>query len=448
MQFLSRILAGLFFVLFASVGAWAADGSGSRFITLHDNPVPIPKSRPVLESADDDAPEKPTDVRLYDLVDLVLSYSPIPQNPFILYLADEDDTLTPTANATGYLKLKSLSNPSANQGIVSDIELERIIVFNRAYLDELLGGDTDADQDPDLSRRWSLIALVAHEIGHFLARHHDTPKHTKAEERQADWIAGSFLGRMGATKEQTLAWVKDEPEAGTSRYPPRAERLAALEAGWTHGRRQPAAIDVRRIFTGKARSVSDAFAVFHGYDLRGGDLCQTFGTISMPACSGLCLRNADCAAFSYDRRHGRCFLKRDVASVRHREGHSTSGVRRPRPAPEPAPGDIIFWEMAGTKLRYDTSGQSSDPFPLGRKGLVASNKECLNLCSASDRCNGITALAEPVAGVVPENPKSFRCLGFREPPLSVSSEEPADFAAYKIQPAPAGGGNPPECEQF
>lgn len=77
------------------------------------------------------------------------------------------------------------------------------------------------------------LFVFAHEIGHHIAHPHiRRGGSTPPKERLADRFAGAALARLGATLDQALVWPRGARVEGTKTHPPRAERIAATEAGW------------------------------------------------------------------------------------------------------------------------------------------------------------------------------------------------------------------------
>jgi hypothetical protein len=83
--------------------------------------------------------------------------------------------------------------------------------------------------------RWEDVAILAHEIGHHLNGHTlDDIGSRPPTELEADRFAGFAISRLGGSLENALAGFRALPKDGSRTHPPRAERLAAVEAGWRH----------------------------------------------------------------------------------------------------------------------------------------------------------------------------------------------------------------------
>ena len=81
---------------------------------------------------------------------------------------------------------------------------------------------------------WSVIALLAHEIGHHVKRHTSRKGGSRPKlELQADEFAGFLLNKMGATLQQSQQVIYFIASTKPSRtHPSRKERLAAIKKGW------------------------------------------------------------------------------------------------------------------------------------------------------------------------------------------------------------------------
>lgn len=105
------------------------------------------------------------------------------------------------------------------------VDGKAILRVNPAYLSAVSGNEED----------WARILILSHEIAHLLLGHHmsvTTSSHIK--ELEADEFAGFILARCGASRTalESLA-IRFFSVEETSVIPARAERLAALQSGWT-----------------------------------------------------------------------------------------------------------------------------------------------------------------------------------------------------------------------
>ncbi len=104
---------------------------------------------------------------------------------------------------------------------------ERLIFYNAEFMASVARKDRNY---------WSMVAILAHEVGHHIRMHTVIPGRYHEFELEADYQAGFILRRMGATLEQTQAAFRTVgPEAATASHPPRAQRVQAATLGWTDG---------------------------------------------------------------------------------------------------------------------------------------------------------------------------------------------------------------------
>jgi Peptidase family M48 len=124
---------------------------------------------------------------------------------------------------------------------------------------------------------FSLIGILAHEIGHHFLGHtvedlgaesalaarpakvgevrrartaiglaDPVLERRRLDELDADFFSGFVLARLGATKEDTTSWLAGIPDPGPGASHPRnAERRRFIETGWTNARQQIQAAPVR-----------------------------------------------------------------------------------------------------------------------------------------------------------------------------------------------------------
>jgi hypothetical protein len=111
-----------------------------------------------------------------------------------------------------------------NAAAILEPDGTRSILYNTLFMDEI---------QARTGRYWSLISIMAHEIGHHLAFH--LAKHIEDHEAEleADYFSGYILAKMGASLDDAVAALKevasDEP---TPTHPGKNERLQAVAAGW------------------------------------------------------------------------------------------------------------------------------------------------------------------------------------------------------------------------
>lgn len=93
--------------------------------------------------------------------------------------------------------------------------------------------DADEFTFADGKTDWIGMGLMGHEIGHHVAAHthiHAASSHDR--ELEADRFAGFVLARLGASKDQALAWTWRLSRLGSDSHPSRERRQAAVSAGW------------------------------------------------------------------------------------------------------------------------------------------------------------------------------------------------------------------------
>jgi hypothetical protein len=88
--------------------------------------------------------------------------------------------------------------------------------------------------------QWSIISILAHEIGHHLCGHTLTPKQIDiTKELQVDKFSGFILNKMGATLEESkIAMLTIGSDLDTLNHPPKQVRLDAIEVGWNEAESQ------------------------------------------------------------------------------------------------------------------------------------------------------------------------------------------------------------------
>ena len=104
---------------------------------------------------------------------------------------------------------------------------QRYIFYNSTFMREL-GAKTQ--------QYWSLVFVIAHEVGHHIAGHLDFAGQNHRVELEADRYAGFILGRMGASHDEAIAAVGTIGGAGGSEtHPPRDHRVQIVSLGWNDG---------------------------------------------------------------------------------------------------------------------------------------------------------------------------------------------------------------------
>ena len=104
---------------------------------------------------------------------------------------------------------------------------QRYIFYNASFMQEM---------QAKTGRYWSLVFVVAHEVGHHIAGHLDFQDQNHQVELEADRYAGFILGRMSASYDDTISAVRAIASAdGSASHPPRDQRIQAVSLGWSDG---------------------------------------------------------------------------------------------------------------------------------------------------------------------------------------------------------------------
>lgn len=104
---------------------------------------------------------------------------------------------------------------------------QRYIFYNSTFMREL---------SAKTRQYWSLVFVIAHEVGHHIAGHLDFAGDNHRVELEADRYAGFILGRMGATHDEAVAAVGAIGTGSASAtHPPRDQRVQIVSLGWNDG---------------------------------------------------------------------------------------------------------------------------------------------------------------------------------------------------------------------
>lgn len=104
---------------------------------------------------------------------------------------------------------------------------QRYIFYNSTFMRELTART---------SQYWSLVFVIAHEVGHHIAGHLDFAGENHRVELEADRYAGFILGRMGATHDEAIKAVGAiGTGAASTTHPPREQRVQIVSLGWNDG---------------------------------------------------------------------------------------------------------------------------------------------------------------------------------------------------------------------
>jgi hypothetical protein len=126
------------------------------------------------------------------------------------------------------LRFEVRASAVGNAAAILQPDGTRLILYNTLFIDEIR---------ERTGRYWSLISIMAHEIGHHLAFHLQKHIADHEAELEADYFSGYILARMGATKDDALAAIYEiASEESTKTHPGRKDRLQAITAGWKNGK--------------------------------------------------------------------------------------------------------------------------------------------------------------------------------------------------------------------
>jgi hypothetical protein len=115
--------------------------------------------------------------------------------------------------------------PNAEAGIGK--KGERFVFYNADFMQRV---------KLKTAEHWSLVSILAHEIGHHLALHLEIDGRYHEFELEADHFSGFVLRRLGATLDQAQAAMRMvSPKEPGPIHPGLADRLQAITLGWTGG---------------------------------------------------------------------------------------------------------------------------------------------------------------------------------------------------------------------
>lgn len=112
---------------------------------------------------------------------------------------------------------------------------ERVIVYSKAWMDDL---------GRSVPSKWTIYAVLAHEIGHHL--NGDTMPRAGSyadrdaaanhgQELAADYFAGFVLAKLGASLDEATSAVRKYAGAESRSHPGRERRIAEHTRGWNEG---------------------------------------------------------------------------------------------------------------------------------------------------------------------------------------------------------------------
>ena len=122
------------------------------------------------------------------------------------------------------LRMEIRAAAISNAAAVLQKDGSRLILYNTIFMDKI---------KTRTGRYWSLISIMAHEIGHHLAFHLQKHVDDHDAELEADYFSGYILSKQGASLDDALAAMREiASETPTKSHPGRADRLQAIAAGW------------------------------------------------------------------------------------------------------------------------------------------------------------------------------------------------------------------------
>lgn len=112
--------------------------------------------------------------------------------------------------------------------VVHGYDSERLILYNPHFMRGLRNRTNTS---------WSMISVLAHEIGHHLWGHTLTRSSNRRDlELEADFFSGDMLYKMGATLEEATAAYRSFSPSGSASHPGRDQRVQAATDGWNNAR--------------------------------------------------------------------------------------------------------------------------------------------------------------------------------------------------------------------
>lgn len=104
---------------------------------------------------------------------------------------------------------------------------ERFIFYNATFMQKVKAKTAE---------HWTLVSILAHEVGHHLAFHTELEGRYHEFELEADYFSGFVLRRLGASMDQAQAAMKTiSPAEASLTHPGLNQRLQAITIGWTDG---------------------------------------------------------------------------------------------------------------------------------------------------------------------------------------------------------------------
>ncbi len=134
------------------------------------------------------------------------------------------------------------------------------------------------------------------------------------------------------------------------------------------------------------------FKIYAGYDLYGGDYARSKNGkwLSQADCVRACTEDPRCNAFTYNEKHGMCFLKDRVASVLKPWKTAISGVLTSLPQPARPTSNGICGPGYDTRPRTDFLGNDIGGYRTSLSG-------CRAMCDGNANCIAFAWIAKSVS---------------------------------------------------
>jgi hypothetical protein len=213
------------------------------------------------------------DVRNYEFGKTAYGFHGVPQNRRITTFQAESEASRIFQQVIGAQGLSAkieirASGDVENAAAFLDDAGNRIIAYNAIFMEEV---------KQKTGRYWSLISIMAHEVGHHLNFHtyaatSASSDQLQKDELEADYFSGHVLARLGASLDESLAAIRALSPTGSFTHPARDARLQAIALGWKAGGGST------RNAPGASAAVSPPAAAAPGTDSSGCLVADTTGT--------------------------------------------------------------------------------------------------------------------------------------------------------------------------
>lgn len=276
--------------------------------------------------------------------------------------------------------IKITSNERSTQFAVAKFDRasgDRSIVFNSGFLKRI----------SEAVGKWAAYCVAAHEIGHLLRSHFQNRFVSLREaELEADYDCGFALGKLSADYNQATTVLEYLPSS--KEYPLRHERRDAIGRGWRDATGKHVEgldeLDSPALRNKRHTLTLSKFNLHQNRDIFGADVALTNGVPGIPstsytACADKCRNDETCAAFSFDKWNGWCFLKSEAGRT-VLDPKTVTGIKKAKPAPA----------AAGTAFTFSLAKNRAFPDAPWDAVSVADRKTCQCMCGNSKRCVAFT----------------------------------------------------------